>query len=332
MTTTGTARAGILRHVTILGAGAIGGWIAAGFCRAGQDVSILARGRSLAALRQDGLVLLNGERREAFAVSASDDPGTLPPAELLVLGLKAHDLPANAALIAALIGPDTTILPAINGIPWWFFDGFGGPANGLRLESIDPGGTLKALMPAHRVIGAVVHAASRVESPGCIRILKADRLLLGDPAGAGKSAAIAQLLADTGLPAQPVADIQGEVWAKLWGNSNMNPLSALARADAAQLIDDPGTLGLIRGMMAEMAGMGGRIGLTKLGDAEARIAVTRRLGAFRTSMLQDLDAGRSLEIGPIIGGLVELAEHLGYPAPLLSGVHGLLRLLDANRR
>ncbi len=332
MIATGTAQAGIRRRVTILGAGAIGGWIAAGFCRAGQDVSVLARGGSLAALRQQGLVLLDGERREAFAVRASDDPRDLPPAELLVLGLKAHDLPAHADLIAALIGPDTTILPAINGIPWWFFDGFGGPAKGLCLESIDPGGALQALMPALRVIGAVVHAASRVESPGCIRILKADRLLLGDPAGDGKSAALAQLLADAGLPAQHVAEIRGEVWGKLWGNSNMNPLSALARADAAQLIDDPGTRGLIRGMMAEMAGMGGLIGLPELGDTEARIAVTRRLGAFRTSMLQDLEAGRSLEIGPIIGGLVELAAHLGHPAPLLSGVHALLRLLDANRR
>lgn len=327
MTTTGTARAGILRHVTILGAGAIGGWIAAGFCRAGQDVSILARGRSLAALRQDGLVLLNGERREAFAVSASDDPGTLPPAELLVLGLKAHDLPANAALIAALIGPDTTILPAINGIPWWFFDGFGGPANGLRLESIDPGGTLKALMPAHRVIGAVVHAASRVESPGCIRILKADRLLLGDPAGAGKSAAIAQLLADTGLPAQPVADIQGEVWAKLWGNSNMNPLSALCRADMQAMLEDPGVAGLVVAMMREMAAVGDAIGLPLAQSIEERLVVTRRLGAFRTSMLQDLEAGRRLELGPILGALVELAAHCRVEAPTLLGIHGMVRLL-----
>lgn len=332
MTASRTVDAAVRRQVTVLGAGAIGGWVAAGFCRAGHEVSNLARGMSLAALRENGLVLLDGERRETFAVRANDDPRALPPADLLVLGLKAHDLPANASLIAALIGPDTIILPAVNGIPWWFFDDFGGPANGLPLESIDPGGTLKSLMPAHRVIGAVVHAASRVESPGCVRVLKADRLLLGDPAGDGKSAAIAQTLCDAGLPAHRVGDIRGEVWGKLWGNFNMNPLSALARADAAQLIDDPGTFGLIRGMMAEMASMGGLIGLAELGDADARIAVTRRLGAFRTSMLQDLEAGRSLEIGPIIGGLVELSKHLGYPAPLLTGVHALLRLLDANRR
>ncbi|WP_284178055.1 2-dehydropantoate 2-reductase [Rhabdaerophilum sp. SD176] len=317
--------------MTVLGAGAIGGWIAAGFCRAGHDVSILARGGSLAALREIGLVLMDGDRREAFGIRASDDPRALPAAELLVLGLKAHDLPANAPLIAALLGPETIVLPVINGIPWWFLDHFGGPANGLTLQSVDPDGTLKGLMPAHRVIGAVVHAASRVESPGCIRILKADRLLLGDPAGEGKSTAIAQTLVAGGLPAQRVADIRGEVWSKLWGNSNMNPLSALTKADAAQLIDDPGTLALIRGMMAEMAGMCGLIGLPELGDAEARIGVTRKLGAFRTSMLQDLEAGRSLEIGPIIGGLVELSQHLGYPAPLLTGIHALLRLLEVNR-
>lgn len=320
------------RRVTVLGAGAIGGWLAAGFCRAGHDVSILARGGSLAAFREHGLVLLDGERRDAFAIRASDDPHALPPADLLVLGLKAHDLPANAALIARLLGPETIVLPAINGIPWWFFDDFGGPAKGVTLQSVDPDSMLRRLVPAKRVIGAVVHAASRVESPGCIRIIKADRLLVGDPAGGNQSAAIARSLVEGGLPAQRVADIRGEVWSKLWGNSNMNPLSALARADAAQLIDNPGTLALIRGMMGEMAGLGGLIGLPELGDLEARIAVTRRLGAFRTSMLQDLEAGRSLEIGPIIGGLVELSQHLGFPAPLLTGIHALLRLLEVNRR
>lgn len=276
--------------------------------------------------------MLDGERHEAFSVTASDDPRALPPADLLVLGLKAHDLPANASLIAAMLGAETIVLPAINGIPWWFFDGFGGQANGLALPSIDPDGTLKGLMPAHRVIGAVVHAASRVERPGCIRILKADRLLLGDPAGNGSGAMIAQTLGEGGLPAQWVADIRGEVWSKLWGNSNMNPLSALTRANAAQLIDDAGTVELIRGMMGEMAGMSSLIGVAHPGDANARIGVTRKLGAFRTSMLQDLEAGRSLEIGPIIGALVELAAHLGHPAPLLTGVHAMLRMLDANRR
>lgn len=320
------------RRVTILGAGAIGGWIAAGFCRAGQDVSILARGASLAALKRDGLVLLDGERRELHPVKASDDPHALPPADILVLGLKAHDLPANTALIAALLGPETLVLPAINGIPWWFFENFGGPATGLTLQSVDPDGKLKTLMPARRVMGAVVHAASRVESPGCIRILKADRLLLGDANGDRRSVTIVETLARGGLPAQQVSDIRFEVWSKLWGNSNMNPLSALTRADAAQLIDDPGTRDLIRGMMMEMAGIGGLIGVDDLGDADTRIEVTRRLGAFRTSMLQDLEAGRSLEIGPVIGGLVELARHLMYPAPLLAGMHALLRLLGVNRR
>ncbi len=320
------------RRVTVLGAGAIGGWMAAGFCRAGHDVSILARGESLAALQQNGLVLLEGERRETHRITASHDPRALPRADILLLGLKAHDLPANTALIEALLGQETLVLPAINGIPWWFFEGFGGPASGLTLQSVDPGGKLGALMPANRVVGAVVHAASRVEGPGCIRILKADRLLLGDPAGGNGSTAIVESLSRGGLPAGQVSDIRLEVWSKLWGNSNMNPLSALARADAAQLIDDPGTRDLIRGMMMEMAGLGRLIGLPDPGDIDGRIAVTRRLGAFRTSMLQDLLAGRSLEIGPVIGGLVELAQHLQYPAPLLAGTHALLRLLDINRQ
>lgn len=319
-------------RAAILGAGAIGGWLAAGLAKGGHEVGIIARGRSLDALRSDGLTLCEGERCETVRVTATAEPQDLRGADLLVLGLKAHDIPGALPLIRALLGSQTRILPAVNGLPWWFFEDYGGPAEGLVLETVDPGGALRASMPARRVVGAVVHAASRVEAPGRIRLLKADRLCLGDPAGEGHAATIAEAFRDGGLPAACVPDIRFEVWSKLWGNSSMNPLTALARADAEQLLNDEGAQGLVVAMMREMEALGGRIGLPSLGAPGDRIAVTRRLGAFRTSMLQDLEAGRMLEIDPILGALVELARHLGQPAPVLAGVHGLVRLLASNLR
>ncbi|MDI3307276.1 MAG: 2-dehydropantoate 2-reductase [Acetobacteraceae bacterium] len=319
-------------RVTVLGAGAVGGWLAAGLARAGHEVGILARGGSLVALRDHGLSVLEGERQEVFRLPATDDPAALRGADLLLLGLKSHDLPRALPLIEALLGPETLILPAQNGIPWWFLQGFGGPAQGLTLESVDPGGALARALPAERVIGCVAHVASRVEAPGRIRLVKADRLLLGDPGGAPgpRVAALVEAFRAGGVPAEAVPDIRAEIWLKLWGNSNMNPLSALCRADAAQMLDDPGVRGLVVVMMREMAEIGARIGLPIAQEPEERIAVTRRLGAFRTSMLQDLEAGRSLETGPLLGGLVELADHLGLEAPQLRGVHGLVRLLARN--
>ncbi|MCQ4160658.1 2-dehydropantoate 2-reductase [Roseomonas sp. GC11] len=317
-------------RAVVLGAGAIGGWLAAGLARAGHEVGLLARGRSLEALRRDGLTLAEGEAAARFSLLATDEPARLAGPDLLVLGLKAQDLPGALPLIQAVLGPRTLVLPAINGVPWWFLETRGGPARGRVLQAVDPGGALAAALPARRVVGAVVHAASRVEAPGVIRLVKADRLLLGDPAGEGAAAAIAAAFLPGGIPAEVVPDIHAAVWSKLWGNATMNPLSALARADSAQLLGDSGVLGLVLAMMREMAALGERLGLPDLGEPEARIAITRRLGAIRTSMLQDLEAGRALELGPILGALVELAEHAGLPVPALAGVHGLARLLAGN--
>lgn len=319
-------------RVAVIGAGAIGGWLAAGFIEAGAEVTILARGGTLEALRRSGLVVKNGDVRHEYPVKATDRPDMLRDAELLVLGLKAHDLPAAVPLVSEALGPESFVAAAINGLPWWFFDSFGGPARGLTLEAVDPNGALARLMPADRVVGTVVHAASRVEAPGEIRLVKADRVWLGD-AGEGRCAGrVAELLVAGGVPASPTEQIHREVWSKLWGNSNMNPLTALARADASQLLDDPGGRGLVIAMMREMAALGERIGLTGFEDFDARINETRKLGAIRTSMLQDVEAGRVIEIGPILGGLVELAKKLGQPTPVMDGIHGLAHLLDRNLR
>ncbi|MDO9707591.1 2-dehydropantoate 2-reductase [Paracraurococcus lichenis] len=319
-------------RVTVLGAGAVGGWLAAGLARAGLPVAVLARGATLAALRRDGLVFLEGERREAFPVIASDDPDALPPADILLLGLKSHDLPAALPLVERLLAPQTLVATAQNGLPWWFLQGFGGPAEGLVLDSVDPGGALARALPVRRVLGGVAHVGSRVEAPGVVRLMKQDRMLYGDPSGrnAAALAALVDALQRGGLPAETAPDIRREVWLKLWGNSNMNPLSALSRADMQSMLDDPGVAGLVEAMMREMAAIGARIGLPITQGIPERLVVTRRLGAFRTSMLQDLEAGRRLELGPILGCLVELARHLGEPAPTLAGVHGLVRLLERN--
>ena len=320
-------------RVTVLGAGAIGGWLAAGFAAGGAEVSVLARGASLAALRERGLVLRQSAEERVFPVLASDDPAALPPADLLLLGLKGHDLPGALGLVRALLAPGTLVLSAQNGVPWFFLQGFGGGLAGSTLESVDPGGALAALLPPGRVLAAVVHAAAMVEAPGTIRLVKADRLPVGDVAGANP-----ELLADVvgrlragGVPAEASAAIRDEIWRKLWGNSNMNPLSALCRATLSDMLDEPGVRGLAEAMMAEMDGLGQRIGLMPLGSIPARMEVTRRIGAFRTSMLQDLEAGRRLELGPVLGALVEMAERLDHPAPVMRGVHGLVRLLERGR-
>jgi 2-dehydropantoate 2-reductase len=251
----------------------------------------------------------------------------------LVLGLKGHDLPATLPTIRALLAPGTVVLSAQNGVPWFFLQGLGGPLDGAKLDSVDPGGALAAALPASRVLAAVVHAAATVEAPGLVRLAKADRLPIGDPGGshAALLAATVGMLRAGGVPAEPSAVIRQEIWRKLWGNSNMNPLSVLCRATLSDMLDEPGVRGLAEAMMAEMDGIGQRIGLAPLGDIAARMAVTRRIGAFRTSMLQDWEAGRRLELGPILGALVEMAERLDHPAPVMRGVHGLVRRLAASR-
>ncbi|MFK8033916.1 MAG: 2-dehydropantoate 2-reductase [Hyphomicrobiales bacterium] len=312
----------------VIGAGAIGGWLTASFIKAGAEATVLARGASLEALRASGLGFNDGNSSQRFDVVATDNPKDLRGADVLLLGLKAHDLPKLAPLIEVGLGPNTVVLAAINGLPWWYFEDFGGAALGMHLETIDPNGVLAKLMPANRVIGAVVHAASYVQTPGNIQLVAANRVLLGD-AGSGRNAAeITNHLANGDVPAIVTDKIHREVWSKLWGNSNMNPLSALSRADLSSMLDDDGVRSLAITMMREMSAIGLLIGLDGFDDVDARIETTRKLGAFRTSMLQDVEAGRALELDPILGALVELARKLEVPTPTMDGIYGLTRLLN----
>lgn len=317
-------------RVSVIGAGAIGGWLTAGCVQAGADVTVLARGATLDALQCGGLWLDDGHGETQFDIRATHDPKDLSGADILILGLKAHDLPGAAPLIEAALSDHTIVVPAINGLPWWFFDAFGGPAKGLRLDAVDPGGVLSKLIPTSRLVGTVVYAASYVSAPGHIRMMSARKVWLGDTGPGSHASDVAEFLTKGGIPAEASDELHRHVWAKLWSNSNVNPLSALTRGDLEQMLDDPYVKGLATQMMREMSEIGALIGLDGFDDIEGRHTTTRGLGAFRTSMLQDVEAGRPLEIEPILGGLVELAQHLGHPTPAMNGVYGLTRLLNKN--
>jgi 2-dehydropantoate 2-reductase len=315
--------------VNVVGAGAIGGWVASLLASQGWDVRLLARGETLAAIRARGL-RVDGTR---FDLPASDNPAELGPADYLVLAVKGHDLPALEASLKPLTGAPTAVVSMMNGVPWWFFEGLVGPLENAVLERVDPGGGLKRRLPVEQVIGAVVHASAHTPEPGVVRLVKADRLTFGTPEGGDTDPRIAPLWAAcnaAGVATQVSPDIRREIWAKLWGNMSLNPLSALTRALTGPLLDDPETRGVCLQMMGEMAALGLTLGLDLGMTAAARMEVTRKLGSFKTSMLQDLEAGRRLELDPLLGVLVEIADRLSRPAPYLRAVYGLARQLDVS--
>ncbi|MCZ2894274.1 2-dehydropantoate 2-reductase [Burkholderia thailandensis] len=315
-------------RAAIVGMGAIGGLFAAALARAGWDVSAFARGATLDALRERGLRIVGESGDEtSLALRASDDAHALGEQDCVVVALKAQALPALAARIAPLVGPRTTLVAVMNGLPWWFFDGFGGPLDGAVLDAIDPGGVTAAALPPARAIGCVVHLSSATREPGVVVRGRGNRLIVGAPRPEllDPAARVADALAAGGFDVERSADIRTDIWAKLWGNMNMNPLSALTGSAADRLLDDPLTNALALRMMEEADSIGARLGLSAGMSGAERIAVTRRLGAFKTSMLQDLEAGRPLEVGPILGVFPELGRKLGVPTPYCDAVLGLLR-------
>ncbi|AOJ09738.1 2-dehydropantoate 2-reductase [Burkholderia mayonis] len=318
-------------RAAIVGIGAIGGLFAAALARAGWDVSAFARGATLDALRERGLRIVGaagkpGEEAEV-ALRASDDAHALGVQDYIVVALKAQALPDVAARLAPLVGPRTIIVAAMNGLPWWFFDSFGGPLDGAVLDAVDPGGATAAALPPARSIGCVVHLSAATREPGVVVRGRGNRLIVGAPRPELRdpTARVADALAAGGFDVERSADIRTDIWAKLWGNMNMNPLSALTGSAADRLLDDPHTHALALRMMEEADVIGARLGLSAGMSGPERIAVTRQLGAFKTSMLQDLETGRPLEIGPILGVFPELGRKLGVPTPYCDAVLGLLR-------
>ena len=312
-------------NVGIIGAGAIGGWVAGRLALAGHQVSIVARGATAEALGR-GITLVERGEEQVARPEVATDSAALGPQELLVIAVKAPSLADAAETAKSMIGPDTVIVPMMNGVPWWF-------TPGERLDSVDPGGRIAAALPLDQVMGCVVHAACRRSSPGRIEVAMLDRLLVGEPAGGMTSRAtdLATLLADAGLAGEAVPDIRRAVWYKLWGNMTTNPISALTLATADRILADDDTRAFMLRCMAEAAGIGDAIGCPITESGEDRLAITATLGAFKTSMLQDVEAGRPIELDALLGAPLEIARRSGIAAPNLSALHGLARLMGESR-
>jgi 2-dehydropantoate 2-reductase len=308
-------------RVAVVGAGAIGGWIAARLALAGEPMSMLARGGTLEALRSGGLQLTEGGTSRSVEVNASDDPAELGPQDILVIAVKAPSLAAAAEAARPMIGADTLIVPMLNGVPWWF--------TGEPLASVDPGGRIAAALPQAQVVGSVVHAACSRPAPNQVVVKHADRLILGEPAG-GTSERIERLGAlfeRAGITVERQDNVRRSIWYKLWGNATINPLSALTRSTADKLLADPALRSWMLEAMAELAAVGAAIGCPISESGEDRMAVTAKLGAFKTSMLQDVEAGRPIELEALLGAPLEIAARAGVPTPQLDRLYAMTRLM-----
>ena len=314
--------------VCIYGAGAIGGWIGSGLARAGCSVSVVARGATLDALQLHGLRLREGDRITSQAVASSAVPADLGVQDLVVLAVKAPSLPDVARQIAPLLGPQTLVLTAMNGVPWWFLQGFGGALAGTRLTSVDPDGTLAAALPAQRIIGCVVHASCSLPEPGLVQHHFGNKLILGEPSGekTARVQQLAALLEKSGFEAPVSAQIQKDIWFKLWGNMTVNPISALTGATTDLIMNDELVRGFISQVMLEAKEIGARIGIAIDQQPEDRHQVTRKLGAFKTSMLQDVEAGKALELDTLVAAVRELGQLTGVQTPFTDALLGLARL------
>jgi 2-dehydropantoate 2-reductase len=313
--------------ICIVGAGAIGGWIAARLALAGEDVSVLARGATLEKLQRDGIELRSQGRSERVRVRAEGDAAALGRHDVVIAAVKAPALPSLALALRALLDEDGVLLSAANGLPWWYFQVPGVPCHGLRLTSVDPDGALDTL-PSCALLGLSVFAACHAPEPGVIVNDAGQRLVLGEPAGgtSPRAEALAQRLQRAGFDAQLSADMRRDIWLKLLGNACFNPVSLLTGAHSDTMIDDPKLYTLFVRMMEEAIGVGGRLGVALDLDPLLRIAQTRKLGHIKTSMLQDAEAGRAPEVDAILGALVESAGAVAMPVPTLDAVLGLARL------
>ncbi|WP_028311721.1 2-dehydropantoate 2-reductase [Derxia gummosa] len=318
--------------IAIVGAGAIGGLIGTRLAAAGHEVGALARGATLAALRAHGWRLETAAGRVTAPVAgASDRAADLGAQDLVVIALKATALGAVVPTLGPLIGPHTLILPAMNGVPWWFCAGL--PGFDAPLASVDAGGAISAALPVGQVIGCVVHASASVDAPGLVRHRMGQGLIVGEAAG-GRSAraqALADVLAAAGFDVTHSASVRRDVWYKLWGNMTMNPVSAITGATIDRVLGDPLVRAFCSAAMDEAAAIGARIGCAIDQSADDRHAVTARLGAFRTSMLQDVDAGRPIELDAIVGAVREIGARLGIATPATDAIFGLARVFAQAR-
>jgi 2-dehydropantoate 2-reductase len=312
----------------IYGAGAIGGWIGVKLARAGCETSVVARGATLDNLRAMGLRLQEGGETLAAPVQASASPAELGVQDLVVVAVKAPAMAEVAKAIAPLLGPDTTVLTAMNGVPWWFFQGFGGSYAGTRLEAVDPDGAIAQSVPATHIVGCVVHASCALREPGFVQHHFGNKLIIGEPSGVESRRVrdLAALLARAGFETVVSEQIQKDAWYKLWGNMTVNPVSALTGATTDLILDDELVRGFISAVMLEAREIGARVGIPIAQQPEDRHQVTRKLGAFKTSMLQDVEAGKAVEIDALVTVVKEMGAMTGVPTPFTDALLGLARL------
>jgi len=314
--------------ICIYGAGAIGGYLGAKLGKAGADVSLVARGPHLAAMAERGLTLIEGDTRETVPVRASEDPADLGRQDYVIITLKAHSVPGVVDRMQPLLGPDTTVVMGVNGVPWWYFYTLPGPWENQRLPSVDPGDVQWAGIGPERVLGCVVYPAADVPEPGVIRHIEGNRFSLGEPSGEKTERAerLSKALGAAGLKAPVRPAIRTEIWVKLWGNLSFNPISALTGATLDVLCTDPGTRAVARGMMVEAQEIAEALGVQFPINVDRRLQGGAEVGAHKTSMLQDLERGRPMEIDALVTSVQDMGRLVGVPTPTIDTVLSLIRL------
>jgi len=315
--------------ICVIGAGAIGGLLAAKLAEAGEEVGVVARGAQLQAIREQGLVLREEDRDIVARVAASDRIADLGEPDLIVLGMKAHQVAAVAPEVGSILGPRTLVLTAQNGIPWWYFFKHGGPREGVRLQSVDPGGVIADHLPIDRVIATVVYPAAEIERPGVIHHVEGNRFSLAEIDGAKSEriSAISEIFGRAGFKAPVVTDVRTEIWTKLLGNLSLNPISALTHATLQDICRYPKTRALAMEMMREALAVAEAFGIRLRISLEKRIAGAEAVGAHKTSMLQDVESGRALEADALIGSVIELARMADVATPHIDAIYAVTKLL-----
>jgi 2-dehydropantoate 2-reductase len=316
-------------RIAVYGAGAIGGLIGARLAQvAGIEVGLIARGAQLEAIQAHGLTLIQDGQRSVACPPATDDPARLGPQDYVIVTLKAHAVAGAVAGMQPLLGPETAVVMAVNGVPWWYFHRLPGPWAEHRLESVDPGGRIAQGIGPERAIGCVVYPAAELVEPGVVEHLDGDRLSLGEPSGerSERVKKLAAALIAAGFKAPVKTDIRDEIWVKLWGNLSFNPISALTHATLDRIAADPETRAVARAMMLEAKVIGERLGVRFPIDVDRRIAGAAAVGAHRTSMLQDLERGRPMEIDALIAAVQEMGRLFGAATPTIDTVLALVRL------
>jgi 2-dehydropantoate 2-reductase len=320
-------------RIVIAGAGAIGGYIGARLARAGADVVLFARGPHLRAMQERGLRVTSPEGDFAVRPQAAGDLASIGLADVVFLGVKAHSLTALAPQLPPLLGPDTVVVSTQNGVPWWYFQHHGGELDGLRLERVDPGGVIAAAIEPRRVVGSLAYFSTDVAEPGLIHHTEGNRISFGEPDGtrSDRVRRIAEALIAAGFRCPVTPRFRHEIWVKLLGNVAFNPISALTGGTLEELVRHPDTSRLVREVMGETEAVAARLGIELPISIDQRMAGAEKVGAHKTSMLQDFEAGRPMEIEAVVGAVVELGERLGVPMTATRAMYACVKVLDEHR-